>query len=302
MKVAITGSTGLIGSALAGALRGQGHTPVPVVRNTEPGPGQIAWSPSDGTIDAGGFEGLDAVVHLAGAGIGDKRWNDEYKRIILESRTEGTALLARTLTDLDDPPRVLVSASGMDYYGDTGDTVVTEESPAGEGFMAEVCIQWERAAQPAVDAGIRTCFLRTSIVQSTHGGALAKTLPLFKLGLGGRLGSGQQWWSWISIDDHVRAILHLLQVEVSGPVNMAAPNPVTNATWTKALGRELGRPSIVPVPKFGPRLVLGKEMADALLFTSHRLAPTVLDRSGFTFRHRTIEECLAAVVGDQELA
>lgn len=302
MKVAITGSTGLIGSSLTGALQARGHTPVPVVRNTSPGPGELSWSPSEGTIDAAGFEGIDAVVHLAGAGIGDKRWNDEYKQVILRSRTEGTALLARTLAELSDQPKVLVSASGMDYYGDTGDRVITEDEPAGDGFLADVCVQWEAATRPAVDAGIRTCYLRTSIVQSSDGGALAKTLPLFKLGLGGRLGSGEQWWSWISIDDHVRAILHLLETDVSGPVNMAAPNPVTNAAWTKAVGRELGRPTVVPVPRSAPRLLLGREMADTLLFSSHRLSPTVLTDSGFTFRHRTIEECLAAVVGDTELA
>ena len=163
-------------------------------------------------------------------------------------------------------------------------------------------MQWEQAATPAVDAGIRTCFLRTSIVQSADGGALAKVLPLFKFGLGGRLGSGEQWWSWISIDDHVRAVLHLLETDVAGPVNMAAPNPVTNAEWTKAVGRALGRPTLLPVPAFAPRILLGRQMADALLFGSHRLAPTALQESGFTWRHTTIDQCLDAVLGDQELA
>lgn len=301
MKVAVTGSTGLIGTALTGALRGAGHTPVPVVRSAEPGPGEVAWRPSDGTVDAAGFEGVDAVVHLAGAPIGDKRWNEERKRLILESRVRGTDLLARTLAGLENGPQVLLSASGIDYYGDRGDEVLTEESSAGDAFLSEVCIRWEGATRPAVDAGIRTAFLRTGIVQTPDGGALARTLPPFRWGLGGRLGPGTQWWSWISIDDHVRAVLHLLDTEVSGPVNLTAPEPVTNAQYTKALGRELGRPTIVPIPKFGPRLLLGKELADALLWPSHRVLPTVLERSGFAFRHRTIEACLAAVLGDREI-
>ncbi len=302
MKVAITGSSGLIGSALVGALHGAGHTAIRVVRSTSPGPDEIAWNPAGGTIDAAGFEGLDAVVHLAGAGIGDERWTEERKRIILESRTQGTDLLARTLAGLDAKPAVLLSASGMDYYGDTGDEAVTETAPPGEGFLTEVCLQWEAAAAPAVDAGIRTAFLRTGIVQSPDGGALAKTLLPFKLGVGGRLGSGDQWWSWISIDDHVRAMLHLLETDVAGPVNLTAPNPVTNREYTKALGRELGRPTLVPIPKFGPRLLLGKELADTLLYSSHRVLPAVLTDSGFQFRHPTIESCLAAVLGPDEVA
>ena len=302
MKVAITGSSGLIGSSLGGALRGGGHTPVPLVRNDRPGPGEVAWDPDAGTIDAAGLEGVDAVVNLAGAGIGDERWTDERKRLILESRTKGTDLLARTLAGLDRPPAVLLSASGIDYYPDAGDTVLTEESPAGTGFLSDVCIQWEGATAPATDAGIRTCLLRTGIVQSADGGALKRSLLPFKLGVGGRFGSGEQWWSWISIDDHVRAMLHLLEADVAGPVNMTAPNPVTNQAYTKALGRELGRPTLLPIPKFGPQLLFGKELVEALLYTSHRVAPTVLEASGFTFRHPTIEACLAAVLGGIEAA
>ena len=301
MQVAITGSSGLIGSALKGALEGAGHTAIPVVRST-PGPGEIGWHPSDGSIDAAAFEGIDAVVNLAGAGIGDQRWNDERKRIVLESRTSSTSLLATTLAGLDHGPRVLLSGSAIGYYGDRGDEVLTEQSGPGDGFLSEVCVAWEGAAQPAVDAGIRTAFLRTGIVQSPDGGALAKTLLPFKLGVGGRLGSGTQWWSWISIDDEVRAIMHLLTSQLSGPVNLTAPNPVRNQDYTKALGHELGRPTLFPIPRFGPKLLLGAELAETLLYQSQRVLPAALEADGFRFHHTTIEDCLAAVLGDQEVA
>lgn len=302
VKVAITGSSGLIGSSLTGALRGAGHTPVPLVRHGNPEPGEVAWDPDAGTIDAAGLEGVDAVVNLAGAGIGDERWTDERKRLILESRTKSTDLLCRALAGLDRKPAVLLSASGIDYYPDAGDTVLTEDSPPGAGFLTEVCLQWEGATAPARDAGIRTCLLRTGIVQSADGGALKRSLLPFRLGIGGRFGSGDQWWSWISIDDHVRAMLHLIDSDVDGPVNMTAPNPVTNQQYTKALGRELGRPTLLPIPKFGPQLLFGRELVEALLYTSHRVVPRVLEGSGFTFRHPTIESCLAAVLGDHEVA
>lgn len=302
MQVAITGSSGLIGSSLVGALRGAGHSPLRMVRRSAGSPDEIAWDPDAGTIDAARLEGVDAVVNLAGAGIGDERWTPERKRLIRESRTKSTDLLCRTLAGLERKPSVLLSASGIDYYGDTGDAVVTEASPRGEGFLADVCVEWEGATAPAADAGIRTCFLRTSIVQSADGGALKRSLLPFKLGVGGRFGSGEQWWSWISVDDHVRAMLHLLDADVEGPVNMASPNPVTNQQYTKALGRELGRPTLLPIPKLGPQLLLGKELTETLLYSSHRVLPTVLEASGFTFRHPTIETCLAAVLGDAEVA
>ena len=301
MKVAITGSSGLIGTALKGALRGAGHTAVPLVRS-DPGQGEIAWDPARGELDADRLRGIDAVVNLAGAGIGDKRWNEQRKRLILRSRTTSTDLIASTLARLDGGPRVLLSASGVDYYGDRGDEILTEASSAGSGFLPEVCIAWEDAARPAVDAGIRTVFLRTGIVQSAEGGALAKTLLPFRLGLGGRLGSGDQWWSWISIDDQVGAILHLLSSDVSGPVNMTAPNPVRNREYTKALGRALHRPTVVPIPDFGPKLLLGSELAETLLNQSKRVVPGVLSASGYRFRHETIEDCLDAVLGPHEVA
>ena len=300
--MAITGSSGLVGTSLKGALDGAGHTVVPVVRRSAARSGEIAWDPAGGTIDAAGFEGVDAVVHLAGAGIGDKRWTDDRKHLIRTSRTEGTGLVASALAGLDVKPKVLLSASGIDYYGDRGDEVLTEESSRGTSFLSEVCAAWEAAAQPAVDAGIRTAFLRTAPVQTPHGGALARMLLPFKLGVGGRVGSGRQWWSWISVDDHVRAVLHLLDHDVSGPVNMAAPEPVRNVDYTRALGGELGRPTVVPIPGFAPRLLFGRELVEALLYESKRVVPQVLEASGFAFRHRTIEQCFAGVLGDQEVA
>lgn len=297
MRVALTGSSGLIGSALVRSLEGDGHGVVRVVRSASAGGDHgatVTWDPVQGTIDAAGLEGVDAAVHLAGAGIGDERWSDGRKRVILESRTKGTALLARTLAGLAAPPAVLLSGSAVGYYGDRGVEVCTETSPAGTGYLAEVCEAWEAAATPAVEAGIRTAFLRTGIVQTKAGGALKKTLPLFKLGLGGRFGSGKQWWSWISLADEVGAIRHLLDHDVSGPVNLTAPAPVTNAEYTSTLGSVLGRPTVLPVPSFGPKLVLGAEGAKAMLLDGQRVVPVVLEREGYSFRHSTLEAALRA--------
>jgi uncharacterized protein len=241
-------------------------------------------------------------VHLAGAGIGEKRWTDERKRVLVESRVGPTRLLAETLAGLDPTPSVLLSASGIDYYGDRGDEILTEDSGPGTGFMSELCQEWEAATTPASDAGIRTALLRTSPAQTPDGGALARTLLPFKLGLGGRIGGGDQWWSWISIDDHIDALIHLLHHDVAGPVNMTAPEPVRNADYTKALGRELGRPTVIPIPAFAPKLLFGSELVEALLLESKRAVPAVLQGSGFTFRQPTIEECFAAVLGDAEVA
>ncbi len=232
---------------------------------------------------------MGAVVHLAGAGIGDKRWTPERKQVILESRTKGTALLAATVAGLSRPPDVLVSGSAIGFYGDRGDEVLTEQSGPGDDFLAEICTAWEAATHPAADAGIRVATIRTGIVLSADGGALAKLLPLFKLGLGGRFGSGRQWWSWITLDDEVGAILHLLDHPVRGPVNLTAPHPETNVGLTKALGHVLGRPSFLAVPAFGPKLAVGGELAKVLLFTSARVLPNVLESSGFTFAHADVE-------------
>jgi uncharacterized protein len=296
VRIAITGSSGLIGTALARSLQADGHEVVRVVRG-EAGPGEVRWDPATGTIDAAGLERLDGAVHLAGEPVAARRWTDEQKRRILESRTTGTSLLATTLAGLASPPPVLVSASGMDYYGDRGDEVLDEGATRGEGFLADVVGAWEGATGPAEAAGIRVAHARTSIVLDASGGALGKMLPLFKAGVGGRLGSGRQWWSWISIDDEVGAVRFLLDHDLSGPVNLAAPAPVTNAEFTKVLGRVLGRPTVLPVPRFGPRLLLGGELAENLLFTSKRLRPAKLEAAGYTFAHPDLESALRAALG-----
>ena len=296
-SIAITGASGLIGTALAQRLTSQGHRVVRFTRQSSSGSDSIAWNPKTGSIEADKLQGVDAVVHLAGAGIGDKRWTSEYKREILESRTKSTALLASTLADLSNGPKVLLSGSAIGIYGESENATFTEESPAGSGFLADVCVQWEAASAPAEQAGVRVAHLRTGIVLSPKGGALKKLLPLFKLGAGGRMGSGRQWQSWISIDDEIAAIEHLLTSSVTGAVNLTAPKPVTQAEFTKTLARVLKRPSFVPVPSFGPKLLLGSELADALLFTGQKVLPTVLERDGFRFAHADLETALRHLLG-----
>lgn len=298
MDVAITGASGLIGAALRAALTEAGHRPISLVRRApRPGRDEIAWQPADGMIDAASLEGIDAVVNLAGAGIGDGRWTEAYRRLLVDSRVDSTALLSEALANLDRPPSVLLSGSAIGYYGSNGATVLTEQSPPADDFLARLCVDWEAAAEPAVDAGIRTAYLRTGIVLSAEGGALPKLLPLFKAFVGGKFGSGDQYMSWITIDDQVRAMLHLLDSDLRGPFNLTAPNPVTNAEFTSTLGKVLGRPSLVPVPAFGPRLVLGCERADALLFDSLRVEPEALLRSGHVFSSTEIEGGLRAALG-----
>jgi uncharacterized protein (TIGR01777 family) len=295
MDVAISGSSGLIGTALVAVLTEAGHRPVRLVRR-EPSGDEIRWDPDGGTIDVRSLEGIGGVVHLAGAGIGDHRWTDEYKLEILRSRTKSTVLLSGALAKLGKPPPVLVSGSAVGFYGDRGDEVLDETSPAGRGFLPEVCVAWEAATVAAEDAGIRVAHIRTGIVLSGQGGALKKQLPLFKVGAGGKLGSGRQWQSWISIEDEVGAILHLLTADVRGPANLTAPNPVRNAEFTKTLAGVLGRPSFLPIPSFGPKLLLGSELADSLLLAGQRVTPAVLESSGYDFRHPTLEEALRAVL------
>jgi hypothetical protein len=299
MRVAISGSSGLIGTALTEALRADGHDVLPLVRSaagTAGGSGAIAWDPVAGTVDARALERLDAVVHLAGAGIGDKRWTEARRAEILESRTQGTGLLAHTLAQLSEPPGVFVSASAIGFYGDRGDEELTETSGHGSGFLANLCVAWEQATQPARDAGIRTVVARTGIVLTRRGGALPKMLPLFRFGLGGPFGSGAQWMSWISLADEIAALRLLLTSSVEGPVNLTAPQPVTNKQFAKALGRALRRPAVLPVPKLGPRLVLGREMADEVLFASQRVRPRVLQDGGFDFAHSELPDALTAVL------
>ena len=297
MDVAITGASGLIGRALQASLRDSGHRPVAMVRRpVAAGEDAIEWDPAGGRLDPASLEGFDAVVHLAGAGIGDKRWTAAYKNEVVRSRTGHTRLLSTTLAGLTRPPAVLVSGSAIGYYGDRKDDVLTEQDGPGDLFLSEVCVAWEGASRPASDAGIRVVNARTGIVLDARGGALPKLLPLFKLGLGGRMGSGRQWWSWIAIDDEVAALRWLLEHDVAGGVNLTAPNPVTNATFAKVLGGVLHRPSVLPVPAFGPKLVRGAQLAQELLFASQRVMPATLTESGFAFSHPELEGALTAVL------
>ena len=300
MRVAVTGSTGLIGRALVERLEAGGHQVVRVVR---PGSSEglapsrsVAWNPTVSRIDAAGLEGLDAVVHLAGEPIAARRWSPEQKERIALSRVQGTALLAQTLTRLDAPPAVLVSASAIGYYGSRGDELLDESSGGGDDFLARVCRDWEAAAEPARAAGIRVAHPRTGVVLSRSGGALAEMLPFFRLGIGGRIGSGRQWMSWISLHDEVEALLWLLAADVEGPVNLTAPEPVTNRELTAALGRALRRPAVLPTPKPALWAKLGRELTDALLYSSARVEPAVLQRGGFTFSHPDIVTGLEAVL------
>lgn len=298
MKVAITGSHGLIGSALATSLTADGHQVLPVVRPGSAGNGHgpvATWDVEAGTVDADALEGVDAVVNLAGAGIGDRRLTDERKRLVVDSRIDGTTLLSQALAGLERPPRALVSGSAIGYYGDRGDEVLTESSaPQPGNFLSDLCIDWEKATAAAATAGIRVAHLRSAMVLSAKGGALAKMLPVFKLGAGAKMGAGRQWWSWVSIDDEVAAIRFLLDNDIAGPVNLSAPEPVTNAEFTKALGKVLHRPTKLPVPSLGPRFLLGRDRADMLLFTSARVLPEKLEASGFEFRHGDIESAFRA--------
>jgi uncharacterized protein (TIGR01777 family) len=295
MKIVVSGASGLIGTQLVAKLSSSGHEVVRLVRRS-PKSGEIQWNPKSGTLDAAALEGTDAVIHLSGAGIGDKRWTDGYRKEILDSRTATTALLATSIASLSRKPSVFLSGSAIGIYGARNDEQLTEVSTHGTGFLAEVCEQWEAAAKPAVDAGIRTVYLRTGIVLSPKGGALKKLLPLFKLGVGGKFGNGKQWQSWISIDDEIGAIEHLLTANVSGAVNLTAPNPVTNAEFTKVLASVLKRPAIVPVPTFAPKILLGGELADALLFTGQRVIPAALNASGYNFKHTTLESAFRSLL------
>lgn len=303
MKIAVTGATGLIGTALVEHLERAGHDVRRVVRDRDQAGksshgSEIAWAPAEGVIDADAFDGLDAVVHLAGAGIGDKRWTEDYKRTLRESRIDGTTLVARTIADSSRPPRVLISASGVNIYGDRGDELLDERSTVAgpTDFLASLCVEWEECTAAATAAGTRVVNIRSGVVLTPDGGALSKQLPLFKLGLGGRFGSGRQWQAWISLPDEIAAIEHLLTSELSGPVNLTAPHPVTNREFTKTLGDVLHRPAILPIPKLGPSLVLGSELVEALLFHSMRVVPKALVDDGFTYRHPTLEAALRSML------
>jgi hypothetical protein len=295
MNVLISGATGLIGSALVPELEAKGHTVTRLSRSRS-GANTIRWDPSAGTID-GDLEGTDAVVHLAGESIAQGRWNPDKKRRILDSRVQGTRLLAERISALATPPGVMVSISAVGYYGDRGDEVLTEESAPGADFLARVCREWEAAAEPARRAVSRVVHPRLGIVLTPQGGALGTTLPIFKLGGGGKIGSGRQWWSWVALDDVVGSILHALTDEgVEGPVNVGSPNPMTNAEYTKVLGKVLGRPTVLPLPAPAARIMLG-EVADALLLASQRMQPARLQDSGYAFRYPQLEGALRHLLG-----
>lgn len=301
MRVIVTGSSGLVGRALVSSLVADGHTITRLVRGAGESPaGQgvadARWDPAAGTIDSAALEGHDAAVHLAGESIAEGRWTDEKKRRIRESRVRGTRLLAETLARLERRPEVLVSASAVGFYGDRGDEVLREESASGEDFLSEVCREWEKATLQASQAGVRVVHTRFGIILSAEGGALAKMLTPFKLGVGGKVGSGRQYMSWIDLADVVGAIRHALeQTSLRGPVNVVAPRPATNEEFTGALGRALGRPTILPVPAFAARLAFG-EMADALLLSGQRVEPARLTESGYQFKYPDLDSSLRHVL------
>jgi uncharacterized protein len=298
MDVLVSGSSGLIGSALVSALGNEGHRVLRLTRFGKDLEDAVRWDPSAGTIDAVLLEGIDAVVHLAGESIAEGRWTVAKKARIRDSRVQGTRLLAETIAGLSAPPSVMVSASAVGYYGDRGNELLREDRESGSDFLAEVCREWEAAAHPAREAGIRVVHPRIGVVLSTEGGALARTLPIFKLGGGGRIGSGRQYLSRIALDDVVGAIIHALTTDsLDGPANVGSPNPLTNMEYTKTLGQVLNRPTIFPLPAPMARLALG-EVADALLLASQRIEPAKLKETGYEFRHPELEGALRHLVGN----
>ncbi|MGW3990228.1 TIGR01777 family oxidoreductase [Streptomyces sp. NPDC004830] len=296
-RIAVAGASGLIGGALVRSLASDGHEVVRLVRREPRGTDEVRWDPEGGRVDAAGLAGCAAVVNLAGAGVGDRRWTDAYKQRIRDSRVNGTAALARAVASLDDAdrPRVFVNGSAIGYYGETGDRAVDESAPAGSGFLPEVCVEWEEAAAPAREAGVRTAFTRTGLVVSREGGAWGRLFPLFRAGLGGRMGDGRQYWSFVALHDEVAAIRHLLDTDgLSGPFNVTAPNPLTNREITAAMGRVLRRPTVFPVPAPVLRSVLGEMAGDVL--GSARVLPTRLLDSGFRFAFPDIEGAIRAAL------
>lgn len=298
MNILVTGSSGLVGSALIPALTAEGHRVSRLVRTkSNLGIRDTFWDPTAGELYSPPLEGLDGVVHLAGESIADGRWSKTRKARIRQSRVQGTRLLSESLARLSSPPKVLLSASAIGYYGDRGHEILTELSPPGCNFLSGVCQEWEAATLAVAERSIRVVTLRTGIVLSPIGGALARMLLPFRMGVGGIVGSGRQYMSWISIDDLVRIIIYALKIEtVKGPVNAVAPKPVTNAEFTRILGRVLSRPTVLPMPGFAARLAFG-EMADELLLASARVVPAKLEASGFVFRHPNLESALSSLVG-----
>jgi len=297
MRVLMSGATGLIGTALRSVLEARSDIVIALTRRDAHQPDTIGWDPSRGAIH-GSVAGFDVVVHLAGAGIGDHRWTEEYKREIRDSRVNGTLALAEALAGAPAPPRVFVSGSAIGIYGNRGrEELLDERSAPGDDYLALLCRDWEAAAQPAIDAGIRTACLRTGVVLAPKGGALHRMLTPFKLGLGGKLGRGSQYLSWITLVDEVRAIVHILDGELSGPVNLTAPHPVTNETFTRMLGEVLHRPTLLPTPVFALKALYGSELVETLLLHGQRVLPKALEADGFRFTSSTVEDGLRSVLG-----
>jgi uncharacterized protein (TIGR01777 family) len=295
MRIAVSGASGLIGSALTASLTADGHEVVALVRREPHGPGEARWDPAEGTVAPGALEGCEAVVNLAGAPIAARRWNAARKKVLWDSRVEGTATLARAIAGLDEKPRVFVAGSAIGFYGETGEDAVDEDSPAGRGFIAELVQAWEAAADPARAAGIRTVHARTGLVVAAGGGAWGALFPIFRAGLGGRIGDGRQFWSYVSLADEVAALRHAIDTPaLSGPVNITAPEPLTNREITAAMGRVLKRPAVFPVPGFALRAVLGEFAGDVL--ASQRVRPKRLLESGFTFTHPGIDDAIRAAL------
>lgn len=298
--MAVTGATGFIGAALVEAAESAGWSVSRLVRSsTNARPDDIAWDPAGGVLDPDAFVGVDVVVHLAGEGVAERRWTAQQKARIRNSRVDGTTLIASTIAGMDGPKPALLSGSAVGWYGETGATAVDESGPGGSGFLCEVCTAWEHAAVPAVDAGARVVWLRTGVVLDPSGGALAKQLPMFKIGLGGVVRPGTQYLPWISLTDAVAAILFLAERDdIAGPVNLVAPGEATNAQFTKALGHATRRPTTF-TPMSGPRLLLGRELADSLLLMSQRIEPAVLIGAGFEFADPDVDTALAGMLSSR---
>ena len=289
-RIAITGASGLIGTALVGHLKSEGHTVQRLVRRPTVAPDEIQWDPKTGYVDIEALRGVDAVIHLAGVGVGDKRWTKKYKAEILNSRLLGTTAIARAVSEVK--PQVFISASAIGWYGESGNRAVIESDRVGDDFLAAVCREWEAAADLAHD--VRTVKLRTGLVLDPTGGALGKMLPLFRLGLGGKLGNGKQWWSWITLHDVIRAISFLLEHNISGPVNLTSPNPVTNQEFTSALARAMHRPALFPAPAIGLKIALGGFSSEIL--GSKKVIPQELTNAGFAWDYPHITNALTALI------
>jgi hypothetical protein len=297
MKILVSGAHGLVGKALSTALTNEGHEIVSLVRRDRVvGKPEVEWHPNQGLIDAERIEGFDAVVHLAGESIASGRWNKRKKTAIRESRVKGTALLSQSIARLSRPPTAFICASAIGYYGNRGDELLTENSAPGNEFLSEVCVAWEKASGAAAEVGIRTVNTRFGIILDKNGGALEKMVTPFRMGIGGKVGDGKQWMSWIAFGDVVGGLRFVIEnSSLKGPVNFVAPNPVTNAEFTKTLGDVLSRPTIFPVPAFAARLAFG-EMADALLLASQKVAPTRLLENGFGFQYEELKPALKHIL------